>query len=166
MGEQMGQHFTLGVVCLGLVLGGVACAPKWVGPTAGGGYTFAVEVSDSIVWLGPVDAAAAPRFPQTATVSVTVRDAEGRPADNVPVTFALEPDWTSLASLVPAETRTRGGRAQAVFSEPRTSGVVSILVRVDGTPAQVRLTVESWQYPSNNRSERTVPGINLAEVMQ
>src|SRR5262245_49796008 len=154
----MGQHLTWLMMCLGLVVGGmVSCAPKWVGPTAGAGYAFSVEVSNVFVWLGPVDAAVVERFPQTAEVSVEVRDSQGRPVDNVPVRCALEPEWAWSASLKPAETRTRRGRAQALFSEPRTSGVVRILVWVDGTSAKVTLTVESWQYPTHTWSVRMAP---------
>lgn len=145
----MGRRIALVLVCLGLVLGGVACAPKRVGPTAGAGYVFAVQVSNAIVWLGPVNAAIAARFPQVAEVLVEVQDTQGRPVDDVPVTFALEPGWAWSASLAPSNTRTQGGRARALFFEPRTSGVVRILVRVDGTPAQVMLTVQSYEEPSN-----------------
>ena len=145
----MVQHIILVLVCLGLASGGVACAPPRVGPTAGSGYVFSVQVSDSIVWLGPVNQAIAARFPQVAKVLVTVQDTQGRPVDDVPVTFELEPGWAGSAALAPSETRTRGGMARALFSEPRTTGVVRIMVRVDGTTAQVRLTVLSYPEPIN-----------------
>jgi hypothetical protein len=136
---------TIVVVCLGLACGGVACAPPRVGPTAGSGYVFSVQVSDRTVWLGPVTDAK--RFPQVADVIVTVQDSQGRPVDDVPVTCTLEPSWAERASLEPAETRTRGGKAQSRFSEPRTTGVVRIMVRVDGTTAPVTLTVISYSEP-------------------
>jgi hypothetical protein len=151
MGQEnrMVRRLTLVLVCFGLVLGDVACTLKRVGPTAGAGYVFSVQVSDAIVWLGPVPAAvAAARFPQVAEVLVEVEDAQGRPVEDVPVTFALEPGWARSASLAPSETRTQGGKARSRFFEPRTSGVVRILVQVDGTPAQVTLTVRSYQEPS------------------
>jgi len=144
------QRITLVLVCLGLACSGVACAPPRVGPTAGSGYVFSVQVSDPTVWLGFVNPAVAARFPQVAEVLVTVQDTQGRPVNDVPVMFELEPGWAERASLAPSETRTRGGMARALFSEPRTTGVVRILVRVDGTTAQVHLTVLSYQEPSNS----------------
>src|SRR5262249_22533881 len=140
---------TLILVCLGLACGGGACASPRVGPTAGSGYVFSVQVSETTVWLGPVPSTAVAQFPQVATVIVTVQDTQGRPVDDVPVTFELEPHWARSASLVPSETRTRGGMARALFSEPRTTGVVRIMVRVDGTAAQGRLTVLSYPEPIN-----------------
>ena len=141
------RRISLVLVCLGLAGGGVACAPLRVGPTAGSGYVFSVQVSDSTVWLGPVHLAVAAQFPQVAAVLVTVQDTQGRPVDDVSVTFELEPGWARSAVLTPSETRTRGGRARALFSEPRTTGVVRIMVRVDGTTAQARLTVLSYPEP-------------------
>jgi hypothetical protein len=144
------------VVCLGLACSIVACAPQRIGPSAGSGYIFSVQVSDTTVWLGPIygigpgpDAA---RYSQTADVIVTVQDAQGRPVDGVPVTFELEPSWVGRASLEPSTTRTRGGKARALFSDPKTTGVVQILVRVDGTTAPVRLTVESYREPVRGAS--------------
>lgn len=137
-------------VCLGLACGGVACAPPRLGPTAGSGYVFSVQVSDSIVWRGPVNPAVAARFPQVAEVLVTVQDTQGRPVNDVPVTFELEPGWARSAALAPTATRTRGGMARALFSEAQTTGVVRIMVRVDGTTAQVHLTVLSYQEPSDS----------------
>ena len=145
----MVQRIILSVVCLGLACGGVACAPQRVGPTAGSGYVFSVQVSDTTVWLGPMDGlgpgAAAARYPQAADVIVTVQDAQGRLVDDVPVTFELEPSWAGRALLEPSTTRTRGGKARARFSEPPTTGVVQMLVRVDGTTAPVTLTVLSYR---------------------
>ena len=146
----MVQRITLVLVCLGLAGGGVACAPPRVGPTAGSGYVFSVQVSDSIVWRGPVHLAIAARFPKVAEVLVTVQDTQGRPVDDVPVTFELEPGWARSATLAPSETRTRGGMARALFSEAQTTGVVRIMVRVDGTTTQARLTVLSYQEPSDS----------------
>ena len=146
----MVQHIILVLVCLGLACGGVACAPPRLGPTAGSGYVFSVQVSDPTVWRGPVNRAIAARFPQVAEVLVTVQDTQGRPVDNVPVTFELEPGWATSATLAPSATRTRGGMARALFSEPRTTGVVRMTVRVDGTTAQARLTVLSYQEPSDS----------------
>jgi len=146
----MVRHIILVSVCLGLACGGVACAPPRLGPTAGSGYVFSVQVSDSIVWLGPVNPAIAARFPKVAAVTVTVQDTQGRPVNDVPVTFALEPGWAGSPPLAPAGTRMRGGMARARFAEARTTGVVRMMVRVDGTTAQVHLTVLLYQEPSDS----------------
>src|SRR5262245_22357455 len=138
------------LVCLGLACGSVACASPRVGPTSGSGYVFSVQVSQSIVWRGPVNQTIVAQYPQVAEVRVTVQDTQGRPVDNVPVSFELEPSWARSAALTPAETRRRGGMARALFSEPRTTGVVRIMVRVDGTTAQSRLTVLTYQEPSDS----------------
>src|SRR5712691_8382059 len=147
---MMVRRIILVSVCLGLACGGVACAPPRLGPTAGSGYVFSVQVFDSIVWRGPVNPAVAARFPKVAEVLVTVQDTQGRPVNDVPVTFELEPDWARSATLAPAATRTRVGMARALFSEAQTTGVVRIMVRVDGTTAQVHLTVLSYQEPSDS----------------
>ena len=141
----MAQRIALVLMSLILALAVPACAPKLVGPTAGSGYVFSLQVSPTIVWVGQVDTAVAAQFPQVAEVIVRVQDAQGRAVDGVPVTFELEPAWARSAVLAPSQTTTRGGIARAVFSEPRTSGVVRIMARVDNTTAQTRLTVQTYQ---------------------
>ena len=141
----------LALVLLGLVLAlaGLACAPKLVGPTAGSGYVFSLQTYPTIIWVGVLDLTAAARYPQTAEVIVRVQDAQGRAVDGVPVTFELEPRWARSSALEPSQTTTRGGIARAVFSEPRTTGVVRIMARVDNTTAQTRLTVQSYEIPTS-----------------
>ena len=103
----------LAVVLMGLVLalGGPACAPKLVGPTAGSGYVFSLQTYPTIIWVGVVDLTAAARYPQAAEVIVRVQDAQGRAVDGVPVTFELEPEWASSAALAPSQTTTGGDSA-------------------------------------------------------
>src|SRR5574341_779742 len=150
---MMVRRITLVVVCFGLASGGGACVPPRLGPPAGSGYVVSVQVSNATVWLGPVAESVAARFPKVATVLVTVQDAQGRPVDDVPVTFALEAGWAGSAALEPSAARTRGGQARSLFFEPRTTGVVRLLVRVDGPTTQVHLTqvhltVASYEEPS------------------
>jgi hypothetical protein len=147
----MARRMALVLLSLVLVLGGTACAPKLVGPTAGAGYVFSLQVSEATIWFGLMDSTAAARFPQTAEVIVRVQDTQGRAVEGVPVTFELEPGWARLGRLTPSQTTTRGGIARAVFSEPRTNGVVRIIVRVDNTMAQTRLTVRHYQEPSSKQ---------------
>ena len=145
----MARRLALVLMGLVLALGGPACAPKLVGPTAGSGYVFSLQTYPTIIWVGVMDLTAAARYPQAAEVIVRVQDAQGRAVDGVPVTFELEPGWASSATLAPSQTTTRGGIARAVFSEPKTSGVVRVMARVDNTTAQTRLTVQTYQGPSS-----------------
>ena len=147
----MVRRITLVLVCLGLTLGGAACAPPLVGPTASSGYVFSLQVSQAIIWVGQVDSAVAAQFPQVAEVIVRVQDTQGRAVEGVPVTFELEPEWARSATLAPSQTTTRGGIARAVFSEPKTSGVVRVMARVDNTTAQARLLVQTYQGRSSSQ---------------
>ena len=141
----MGRRMVLVLMGLVLALGGPACAPKLVGPTAGSGYVFSLQVFPAIIWVGQVDPGRAAQFPQAAEVIVRVQDAQGRVVNGVPVTFELEPVWARRAVLEPSQTTTRGGIARAVFSEPRTTGRVRVMAHVDNTTAQIRLTIQSYQ---------------------
>src|SRR5262245_9812040 len=137
----------MAVVFLSLVLAleVPACAPQLIGPTAGSGYVFSLQVSQAIIWVGQVDSSVAAQFPQVAEVIVRVQDAQGRTVDGVPVTFELEPAWARSAVLEPSQTTTRGGIARAVFCEPRTTALVPVMAHVANTTAQTRLTIQSYQ---------------------
>ena len=141
----MARRIALVLLSLVLALAVTACAPKLVGPTAGSGYVFSLQVSEAIIWVGQIDSARAAQFPQVAELIVHVQDAQGRPVDGVPVTFEVEPGWARSASIAPSQTTTRGGIARAIFSEPQTSGVVRVIAHVDNTTAQARLTVQRYQ---------------------
>ena len=91
----MTRRLAVVLLGLGLALGGPACAPKLVGPTAGSGYVFSLQTYPTIVWIGVVTLRVKERYPQTAEVIVRVQDAQGRAVDGVPVTFELEPRWAS-----------------------------------------------------------------------
>jgi hypothetical protein len=149
-GHTMARRSALILVCCVLTLSSVACAPPLVGPTAGAGYVFSLQVSDPVIWLGLVDASVAWQFPQVSEVIVRVQDAQGRPVDDVPVTFAVEAEWANSITITPAHTRTHGGSARALVSEPQTTGVVRIMARVDDTTAQARLTVQTYQRKSSD----------------
>ncbi len=147
----MARRMALVLMGLVLALEVPACAPQLVGPTAGSGYVFSLQVSQAIIWVGQVDSAVAAQFPQVAEVIVRVQDTQGRAVDGVPVTFELEPEWARSATLAPSQTTTRGGIARAVFSEPKTSGVVRVMARVDNTTAQARLLVQTYQGRSSSQ---------------
>jgi hypothetical protein len=141
----MAQRLAWVLMSLVLALAVPACAPKLVGPTAGSGYVFSLQTYPTLIWVGQVEPSVAAQFPQVAEVIVRVQDAQGRAVDGVPVTFELEPEWAGSATLAPSQTTTRGGIARAVFSEPRTTGIVRVMARVDNTTAQTRLTIQSYQ---------------------
>jgi hypothetical protein len=141
----MAQRLAWVLMSLVLALAVQACAPKLVGPTAGSGYVFSLQTYPTLIWVGQVEPSVAAQFPQVAEVIVRVQDAQGRAVDGVPVTFELEPEWAGSATLAPSQTTTRGGIARAVFSEPRTTGIVRVMARVDNTTAQTRLTIQSYQ---------------------
>ena len=138
----MTRHMALALMGLALMLGGIACTPKLVGPTPGAGYSFSLEVSDPIIWMVPGVSVGGVKCPEAAEVIVRVQDAQGRPVDGVPVTFEIEPGWARSLSLAPSQTSTRGGIARALLSEPQTIGVVRVMARVDNATAQTTLTVE------------------------
>jgi hypothetical protein len=68
----MARRMALVLMGLVLALEVPACAPKLVGPTAGSGYVFSLQVSQAIIWVGQVDSAVAAQFPQVAEVIVRV----------------------------------------------------------------------------------------------
>jgi Bacterial Ig-like domain (group 1) len=144
----MAQHMALVSMCLVLMLGGTACAPKLVGPTPGAGYRFSLEVSEPIIWMGAGIFGGGPQLPRTSALIVRVQDAQGRPVDGVPVMFEVEPGWARSLSLDPSQTSTRGGIARATLSEPLTTGVVHVMARVDNVTTQSRLTVQRYIVPT------------------
>ena len=145
----MTRYMTLVSMCLVFMLGGTACAPKLVGPTPGAGYSFSLEVSDPIIWMGTSLIGGGPQLPQASALIVRVQDAQGRPVDGVPVMFEVEPEWAESISLAPSQTSTRGGLARAILSESKTTGVVHVMARVDNVTAQARLTVQRYVMPAN-----------------
>jgi len=146
----MARRLALILVCGLLTVGGIACAPPRVGPTAGAGYVFTLQVADPVIWLGPVDAAVARQFPQVTALIVQVQDTQGHPVDDVPVIFEVEAGWVGSITIAPAQTRTHGGNARAMISDPQTTGIVQILARVGQTTTQTRLTVQTYQRKSSD----------------
>ena len=136
-GLRAGGHWWHVVLLLGLlvVCSSLACAPQFVGPTTRG-YVFALNDPFIDIYLG--DAAA---------LIVSVRNAQGQPVDNLPVTFQVEPGWAQSASISPQVAYTRQGMARALF-QARTTGVVHVTVRVDNATQETRITVASRPSPA------------------
>ena len=116
------------LLCLGLAWGSMACAPKLLGPTAAG-YYFTVQIYPTVIFPG-----------RTAEVLVHVQDANGHPADGVPVTFQVDPAWAQHASISPPRTSTRAGTASATF-QAEIIGVAHIIVGVDTETRTVAITI-------------------------
>ena len=137
----MPRHVRVMLLCLALAYGSMACAPKLLGPTVPSGYFFSLWVSDPQIWLLLSGDILEEQYPSFAELTVRVQNAQGQPVDGVPVTFQVEPDWVQDASVIPQRAITRGGVAQAVF-RAETIGVVRIMVRVDDTTQETKITVE------------------------
>src|SRR5215470_13854515 len=147
----MVRRMALVLMCLILTWGGTACAPQLVGPTPGAGYRFSLEVSEPTIWLvSGILVGDVRDLTQSTELLVRVQDAQGRPVDGVPVTFEVEPDWVGRIALAPSQTSTRNGLARAIVSDPKTTGVVRVMVRVDAMTAQARLTVQRFAGGSNS----------------
>ncbi len=122
------RHVRVMLLCLVLAYGGMACAPKLVGPTVPSGNFFSLWISDPVIWLLLDGSPLEEHFPRVAELTVRVQNAQGQPVDGVPVTFQVEPAWIQDASVIPQSVITRDGVAQAVF-RAETIGVVRIMVR-------------------------------------
>jgi hypothetical protein len=133
----MGRWLGVLLLCLGLAWGSMACAPKLQGPTAAG-YYFTVQRFPTSIFPG-----------QLAEVLVHVQDANGHPADGVPVTFQVEPAWAQRAALSPLRTSTRAGTARATF-QAEIIGVAHIIVGVDTETRTVAITIIRRGSPDSN----------------
>ena len=136
-GPRAGGHWWHVVLLLSLVVvcSSLACAPQFIGPTTTG-YFFALNDSTSYIILG-----------DTAALVVSVRNAQGQPVDNLPVTFQVEPGWVQHAAVSPQVASTRQGKARALF-QANTIGVVHVTVRVDNATQEVRITIASRPSPA------------------
>jgi hypothetical protein len=128
------------LLCLGLAASPIACTPRLVGPTAPSGAFFSLRAVESTIWLRSPGALSLERFPRLAELLVRVQDAQGQPLDGVAVTFEVEPGWVQSATLTPSHTHTRQGMAQAVL-EPKTTGNIRVMARVDNLTEVVSITV-------------------------
>jgi hypothetical protein len=132
-------RMTRGLLALTLVFGSVGCTPKLLGPTSSG-YFFSLQASDRNVWLEPSNPILYAPYPTSSILTVRVQDAQGRPVDGVPVRFQVEPDWSRDAEIVPQQTTTQNGRAQATF-QAFAMGMVHVQAYVDTMTQQVSITV-------------------------
>jgi len=129
------RYVPLSLLCLVLVWGSVACAPKRIGPTASSGYFFTILTAPTAL-----------RGESIALV-VKVEEAQGRPVDGVPVEFEVAPTWAGNASVSPPHVVTQQGTAQTIF-QASLVGVVPVTVRVDGGTVTILFSVSLRGLPS------------------
>lgn len=71
------RHGRVMLLCLMLACGGIACAPKLVGPTVPSGYFFSLRVSDPKIWLLLDGDPREEQYPSSAELTVRVQNAQG-----------------------------------------------------------------------------------------
>jgi len=136
------------VVCLGLMLlwGSTACAPKArESLLSEHGYRVSLDVSDPMLWIGP----GVPGLPDTAEVSVRVRDAQEQPVNGITVRFSAEPSWAQNVSFTPPEAPTQHGEAHTIV-QVNTTGHFHVMAHVDNATFRAALTVVSRPSPSGS----------------
>jgi hypothetical protein len=130
-----------------LLTGGIGCAPKQAGPPTLSEHGYAVSLRAS---SDPIVLSQSPNLPQGASrfgeLVVSVRDAQGRPVDGVPVEFELGRSWAQSASVTPQRAVTHNGSVRAIV-EPRTIGVIPVIVRVDNVTRKASFVAQSPPSP-------------------
>jgi len=129
------RYVPLSLLCLVLVWGGFACAPKRVGPTASSGYFFTILTVPTVLQG------------ESIALVVKVQDAQDRPVDGVPVEFEVAPTWAGSASVSHPHVVTQQGKAQTLF-QASIVGVVPVTVRVDGSTEKILFSVSLRGGPS------------------
>jgi hypothetical protein len=129
------RYVPLSLLCLVLVWGSFACAPKRIGPSASSEYFFTILTTPTVL-----------RGESIALV-VKVQSAQGRPVDGVPVEFEVAPTWAGSASVSPPHVVTQQGKAQTIF-QASLVGVVPVTVRVDGSTEKILFSVSLRGGPS------------------
>ena len=144
----MTRSFFLTIVCLVLVWGGMACAPKQVTPPlTKSGYSFSLRTAPDDIWIAPETPQNPENYLGFGELVVQVQDAHGQPVDGVWVEFEVEPSWARSAALRPQRARTEGGVAHAII-EPSTTGVVHVMVRVENATREAAFLVQNHHYSS------------------
>jgi hypothetical protein len=129
------------------------------------GYIVMLRASSGSIWLNP-GSTPPPGVQRFGELVVSVQDAQGRPVDGVSVEFQLGSSWAQSATVTPQRAVTRDGSVQAIPSisntptcrpqravtrdgsvqaivEPRTTGIIPVIVRVDNVTRQARFTAEA-----------------------
>ncbi len=141
--ERDRRYVQLIFLCLILLSGSIACAPKLKGPTAPSGYVFSLQAFPASVFRLSPNVGGEREQTERGMLSalvVQVQDGQGHPVNGVPVEFQVEPAWAQDVSLSPARVLTQGGKAEALFRS-HNIGVVSVMARVENTTGQVLIAV-------------------------
>src|SRR5262249_38868718 len=109
------------------------------------GYFFTLETYTPTIWLGVFNPIVARDYPTKAEIAVRVQDGQGRPVDGVPVLFEVEPTWAQSVVLSPSQTMTHAGMAQAILSQPQTTGMARVTAHVDNATAHTYIVVKSFE---------------------
>jgi hypothetical protein len=140
----MVQQYVLWLLLwLVLLWSGIGCAPKQAVPPALSehGYAVSLRASSDPIWLILVPSVP-PGGRTFGELVVSVRDAQGRPVDGVPVEFELGGSWAQSAAVTPQRAVTHNGSVRAIV-EPRTSGIVPVIVRVDNVTRKATFHAQS-----------------------
>jgi hypothetical protein len=141
--DELKRLLTIILLALSPMVGGIACAPTFTGPTAPSGYRFSLLAYPSPIQLPTHLSFADPQgFPTESTLTVKVQNAQGQPVDGVPVIFSLPSDWTAYASLTPQRVNTQNGEAEAVF-QATTTGAVKVTAQVENQTREVFIIINS-----------------------
>ena len=121
----------------------MACVPQQVRPPtlSEHGYIVMLRTSAGPIWLNP-GSTPPPGVHSVGELVVSVQDAQGRPVDGVLVEIQLGPSWAQSAAVVPQRAVTHDGSVRAII-EPRTSGSIPVIVRVDKVTQQARFVVQT-----------------------
>lgn len=142
------------VVGFGLLWGGPTSAETRqtrVGSTHSG-YNFSTDLTNPIIYVYPSGQAeprteAASRFPPSSTLTVSVKDAAGKPVAGVPVAFEV-PRNSMLKGMLDinpqSETTGADGKVQATITPTpaATTGTGDVIVRVGNESETVGLTLD------------------------
>lgn len=137
-------------LCLLLLCGLLACAPKQVEPPnlSAQGYQLELATAPSTIWLTPPDSTEPNNYLGFGEIVAQVRDNQGNSIDGVPVRFEVAADWADAASLRPQRVVTHDGSARAIII-PNTSGVVRVTVQIDDITQEAEFVVQSPHWNSN-----------------
>jgi hypothetical protein len=140
---ELKRFLAITLLNLSLMVGGIACAPTFTGPTVPSSYRFSLQAYPSQIWIPNHLTFDDPqRFPSESTLTVKVQNAQGQPVDGVAVIFSLPSGWNAYASLIPPRVITQNGKAEAVF-RATTTGAVAVTAQVESQTQDVFIHINA-----------------------
>jgi hypothetical protein len=73
-------------------------------------------------------------------LTAVVKDSQGQPVNDLPVTFQVAPEWQKDTTLVPSQTLTHDGTASTMF-QAVVPGVVQVTVQAGHSTQTTHITV-------------------------